>query len=173
RRPHRCAQSSLFLACSPRNEPGRSARASPSASRCWTSITSRRSMTVSAIRPAMRSHSLRSLRRAIRMTDRFARYGGEEFMLLVAPSTASDVARIATEHVRQAVEAHDWECIAPGLKVTVSAGVAEFVAEDSIEQVVSRADEALYVAKGAGRNRTVVAGPAMSKCVSSTTMSAY
>ena len=103
----------------------------------------------------------------IRMTDRFARYGGEEFMLLLAPSTASDVARIATERVRQAVEAHDWECIAPGLKVTVSAGVAEFVAEDSIEQVVSRADEALYVAKGAGRNRTVVAGPAMSKCLSS------
>jgi len=51
--------------------------------------------------------------------------------------------------------------------VTVSAGVAEFVAEDSIEQVVSRADEALYVAKGAGRNRTVVTGPAMSKCLSS------
>jgi len=92
----------------------------------------------------------------IRATDRFARYGGEEFILLLAPSTTSDVAGIATERVRQAIAAHDWERLAPGLKVTLSAGVAEWGAEQSIEQLVGRADEALYAAKNAGRNRTVV-----------------
>ena len=92
----------------------------------------------------------------VRATDRFARYGGEEFILLLALGTTSDVARVAAERVRQAVEAHGWEHIAPGLKVTMSAGVAEFAAEETIEQLVRRADEALYVAKDAGRNRTVV-----------------
>jgi len=94
---------------------------------------------------------------SIRVTDRFARYGGEEFMLLLAPSTSSDVAKVATERVRQAVEAHDWDRIAPGLRVTLSAGVSQFAPDESVEQLVRRADEALYAAKDAGRNRTVVA----------------
>lgn len=94
---------------------------------------------------------------AIRVTDRFARFGGEEFMLVLAPDTHADVARIATERVRQAVQAHDWQTIAVGLEVTVSAGVAEFTGDETVEQVVLRADEALYGAKEAGRNRTAVA----------------
>ena len=93
----------------------------------------------------------------IRVTDRFARYGGEEFILLLAPNTASDVAGTATERLREAIEAHDWERLIPGLKVTMSAGVAELRAEESIEHLIGRADEALYAAKNAGRNRTVVA----------------
>jgi len=94
---------------------------------------------------------------SIRATDRFARYGGEEFIVLMAPSTTSDVATIATERVRKAVEVHKWEGIAHGLKVTMSAGVSEFAADESIEQLVQRADEALYVAKDTGRNRTIAA----------------
>jgi diguanylate cyclase (GGDEF)-like protein len=93
----------------------------------------------------------------IRVTDRLARYGGEEFILLLAPATPADVAIIATERVRLAVEAHDWERLAPGLKVTVSAGVAEFTANESVEQMIGRADAALYAAKRGGRNRTHVA----------------
>jgi diguanylate cyclase len=98
---------------------------------------------------------------SIRVTDRFARYGGEEFVLLLAPTTSRDVARIATERVRQAVEAHGWEHLAPGLKVTMSAGVAEFAADENIEQLMRRADVALYAAKAAGRNRTLMAGEAI------------
>ncbi len=94
---------------------------------------------------------------AIRGTDRFARYGGEEFILLLAPSTATDVARIATERVRQAVEVHDWERIVAGLRVTMSAGVAQHSGEERTEQLIRRADEALYAAKATGRNRTAVA----------------
>ncbi len=91
----------------------------------------------------------------IRVTDRFARYGGEEFVLLLAPSTGSGVAKVATERVRLAVEGHDWGHVAGGLKVTVSAGVAEYGSEESIEELVRRADRALYAAKEGGRNRTV------------------
>jgi diguanylate cyclase (GGDEF)-like protein len=94
---------------------------------------------------------------AIRVTDRFARYGGEEFILLLAPSTGADVARIATERVRQAVQTHDWARVAVGLTVTVSAGVAEYVADLPMEQLIRRADDALYSAKAAGRNCTAVA----------------
>jgi len=94
---------------------------------------------------------------AIRVTDRFARYGGEEFILLLAPGTGADMARIATDRVRQAVQAHDWEPIAAGLKVTISAGVAEYAADEGIEQLIRRADAALYAAKEAGRNRTAMA----------------
>jgi len=93
----------------------------------------------------------------IRVSDRFARYGGEEFVLLLAPSTGADVARFATERVRQAVQAHDWARVAAGLKVTVSAGVAEYVADLPMEQLIRRADDALYSAKEAGRNCTAVA----------------
>ena len=94
---------------------------------------------------------------ALRGTDRFARYGGEEFILLLAPATTSDQARIGTERVRQAVEAHDWERIAAGLKLTMSSGIAMFNPDESIEQLVGRADRALYAAKDSGRNRTAVA----------------
>jgi diguanylate cyclase (GGDEF)-like protein len=94
----------------------------------------------------------------IRTTDRFARYGGEEFFLLLAPATTAEVAAVATERVRLAVEAHDWGRLAPGLKMTVSAGVAEFEMNESIEQMIGRVDVALYAAKRGGRNRTNLAG---------------
>ncbi len=95
--------------------------------------------------------------KTIRETDRFARYGGEEFVLVLAPITSGDFGRVAAERLRLAVQAHDWGRVAPGLKVTISAGVAEFVAGQSIEQLIGRADSALYTAKHAGRNCTVVA----------------
>jgi diguanylate cyclase (GGDEF)-like protein len=94
---------------------------------------------------------------AIRATDRLARFGGEEFVVLLTPVVGSDVAHVATERIRQAVEAHDWERIAPGLKVTMSAGVTSFDGKEGVEQLVGRADQALYAAKAGGRNRTVAA----------------
>jgi diguanylate cyclase (GGDEF)-like protein len=92
----------------------------------------------------------------IRSTDRLGRFGGEEFILLLVPVAGGDAAFVATERVRLAVQAHDWERIMPGLKLSTSAGVAAFAPADTVERLIARADQALYAAKGGGRNRTEI-----------------
>ena len=89
-----------------------------------------------------------------RATDVFGRFGGEEFLLILV-DIPCEQARQATERIRAAVEEIDWGAIAPGLKVTVSAGVAGYRKGETIEQLLHRADTALYAAKRAGRNRVV------------------
>ena len=91
----------------------------------------------------------------VRTTDRLARFGGEEFILLLVPVMGSQAGFVATDRVRLAVETHDWERIAPGLRLTMSAGVADFAMSDSVETLIARADKALYAAKAASRNRTI------------------
>ena len=91
----------------------------------------------------------------IRTSDRLARFGGEEFILLLVPVIGVEAGVVATERVRKAVESHDWNRLAPGLTLTMSAGVAAFNPGESIEGLIGRADKALYAAKEAGRNRTL------------------
>ena len=89
-----------------------------------------------------------------RVTDIFGRFGGEEFLLILVDIARAQAAQ-ATERVRAAVEVADWSDAAPGLSVTVSAGVAGYRKGETIEQLLHRADKALYEAKRAGRNRVV------------------
>ena len=91
----------------------------------------------------------------MRATDAFGRYGGEEFLLILV-GTGKREAFEAVERVRTAVAARDWRAVVPDSAVTMSAGVAEFRKGDPIEQLLHRADQALYQAKHAGRNRTIV-----------------
>ncbi len=80
------------------------------------------------------------------------RYGGEEFMVLLPgfdPDGAFDVA----DRFRAALEAQTWR--ERDLTVTISGGVAALGTEESGEEVIRRADRALYRAKMAGRNRIV------------------
>ncbi len=104
-----------------------------------------------------------------------ARYGGEEFVL-VLPSVTATTSVSIVEAARERVERHEWSRVAPGLRVTVSGGVAyEPPAEAvpsrppvSAEQQLLRADSLLYTAKQSGRNavayrengRVQLAGPA-------------
>jgi len=94
------------------------------------------------------------VRETMRVTDVFGRYGGEEFLLILvgieAPSAAGPV-----ERIRRAVEAKDWAAVAPELRVTVSAGLAHYRKGETVEELLHRADMALYDAKRAGRNRVV------------------
>lgn len=90
----------------------------------------------------------------MRDTDIFGRYGGEEFLLILT-ATSPESAEGALERVRAAVAAADWAGIAPGLNVTQSIGVASFRKGENIEQLLHRADSALYQAKHAGRDRVV------------------
>ncbi len=97
---------------------------------------------------------------ACRAGDLVARYGGEEFVLL-APATDSQAAlSVTTQICRQLEQRAMPHALSPYGHVTASIGVATFVPgesqDDSPEQLLKRADTALYQAKDQGRNRTLV-----------------
>ena len=88
----------------------------------------------------------------IRAIDRFGRYGGEEF-LLVLPDTAPESAAQMLNRLRTIIAELDWSAFSPGMRVTMSAGVATLRAGESSDTFLARADGALYAAKARGRNR--------------------
>jgi diguanylate cyclase (GGDEF)-like protein len=92
------------------------------------------------------------LRTHQRPGDLSARLGGEEFICILAGSDLAG-AKTFCERIRLAIEQHDWAAIAPGLTVTVSMGVVVWTGQESYSRMSSRADELLYRAKNAGRNR--------------------
>jgi diguanylate cyclase (GGDEF)-like protein len=85
----------------------------------------------------------------LRASDRMGRWGGEEF-LVVVPATVLQTAAELGERLRRAVEGHAF---GHGLRVTISIGVAECGMNDTVGQLLVRADAALYAAKQTGRNR--------------------
>ncbi len=93
-----------------------------------------------------------AMQSAVRDTDGFARYGGEEFLLVMPRQRdAAGAVRVA-DRLRATVQAHDWRRIEASLAVTVSAGVATREPGETLEQLLARADGALYRAKREGRN---------------------
>lgn len=91
----------------------------------------------------------------LRESDFLARYGGEEFVALL-PKTGRDACANVAEKLRQAVEALQFQYQNQRVSITISCGAAEFRQGDTPESVFERADQALYRAKQAGRNRTEV-----------------
>jgi diguanylate cyclase (GGDEF)-like protein len=88
-------------------------------------------------------------------TDYVARYGGEEFVVLLPRAEAPGALRKA-EAIRAAIEAETFTVGFESVKVTVSIGLAHFPRDASApEDLVARADAAMYAAKSAGRNRVV------------------
>ncbi len=95
------------------------------------------------------------LRAHIRGSDIAVRYGGEEFALLL-PGTSAAVAEERAEQLRRELEALETAYNGRRIRITLSAGVAEsHAAESDVRELMKRVDEALYVAKAAGRNRVV------------------
>jgi len=88
----------------------------------------------------------------IRNIDRFGRYGGEEF-LLVLPDTPGDGASRILDRLRAIIADLDWSAFSPGMRVTISAGVATLNPNETADTFLARADRALYAAKARGRNR--------------------
>lgn len=95
---------------------------------------------------------------ANRAADTVARYGGEEFCV-VLPDTDLEGAAAVAERIRQRVEQLRFEVAGKLVPITASLGVAcHFPSEvDAAEQLIKAADDALYQAKDAGRNRVVSA----------------
>ena len=79
------------------------------------------------------------------------RYGGEEFSVIF-PGLDLTSARDAAERARASIADHVFEFEGTQLRVTASGGIAELTAGESAQDLVKRADEALYVCKEAGRN---------------------
>ena len=100
----------------------------------------------------------RTLRHAARAGDFLGRWGGEEFLVLLSAVAGEDLLPIVGRY-RALVEQSALTLPDGGrLRVTVSAGVTQARPDDTPERVMSRADELLYRAKAAGRNR-IVADP--------------
>jgi len=97
----------------------------------------------------------RILKDSIRINDVAARYGGDEFVVML-PNTTINAAAAVAEKLRQAVEGCSFTNVSDRL-ITISIGVIEgFAEEECLDSLIKRADEALYLAKGKGRNRVEV-----------------
>jgi two-component system cell cycle response regulator len=110
----------------------------------------------------------RALGSIVRACDVVVRWGGEEFVVAL-PSTPRDGAARVAERARKELESSNiLDALGERIAVTASFGVAELGAGETIEQLVDRADRAMYGAKNAGRNRVLLAedpgpGPPSSK----------
>lgn len=91
------------------------------------------------------------LKSITRSHDVVGRYGGEEFLIILVNTPLEGAVRVA-EKVRNAIQEADF--LTGGLKVTISAGVAEFHGEE-LTDLVEQADKCLYRAKKTGRNKVV------------------
>ncbi len=98
-----------------------------------------------------------AMQQTVRPYDLCGRYGDEEF-LVALPGTGLTEAAEAAERIRLAIDALQIavdECTT--LRITASIGVAALESTETLDQLVSRADEAMYVGKQQGRNRVNVA----------------
>jgi diguanylate cyclase (GGDEF)-like protein len=91
----------------------------------------------------------------MRTTDIFGRYGGEEFLLIMASTTIAP-AHTMIERIQKSIRSTSFS--EPGLeRVTMSVGIAEHAMGETVAEIISRADKALYEAKNRGRDRVVIA----------------
>lgn len=88
------------------------------------------------------------MKRSFREKDMLFRYGGEEFLGVFECANKKDIMHLL-ERFRNTVSKHDFNEVG---RVTISIGYTEINAYDELEDIVNRADQALYYAKGHGRN---------------------
>ena len=93
----------------------------------------------------------RIFREAVRDIDTLARWGGEEFALLL-PGTTLEQSKVEAERMRAGIEALVVIHQGAELRCTASVGLTEMLPADTLDQMIMRADQALYTSKMAGRN---------------------
>ena len=96
------------------------------------------------------------LRGACRPEDVIVRMGGEEFVVVLRHAS-SDAALCVCKRLHEVVRGHPWKDVHAGLQVTVSIGLAWARTPLDANALLARADELLYQAKAAGRDRVVAA----------------
>lgn len=90
--------------------------------------------------------------KAIRSVDYAGRIGGEEFLVVLTNTQMEECLKVA-ERLRQSMEEEVFEQITDRKSVTVSIGAAQFKTDETLEELLHRADAALYQSKESGRNR--------------------
>lgn len=82
------------------------------------------------------------------------RYGGDEFVIIL-PMTGREQAYHFCQAIKEHIQEHDFDLVNKRLSLTISCGVAE-LSEDSFENVLEKADNALYVSKREGKNKVSI-----------------
>jgi len=101
--------------------------------------------------------SCQACKAIVRPYDVFARFGGEEFIFLL-PDTDTARAKAVADRLRLLVSEHVVSIDENSVRITISVGIAVFdPKKDTLDDVISRADNALYRAKKMGKNRLEVA----------------
>ena len=101
-------------------------------------------------------HLTTVIKESLRPTDQVARYGGEEFIIIMSETSLEEAMATVTRLQRELTKKfflHNNE----RKLITFSAGVALRSADESADDLISRADKAMYDAKKAGKNRVVAA----------------
>jgi diguanylate cyclase (GGDEF)-like protein len=96
------------------------------------------------------------LQESIREFDIVARWGGEEFLFLL-PEIDAEGAVILAERIRKRIEEQTYFYGNTELRATMTFGVSSIKADDTVEDVIKRADTALFDGKRNGRNRVMSA----------------
>lgn len=88
------------------------------------------------------------------LSNTLCRWGGEEFLLLIPESDIPQAMAVLAD-VRERIAQHDWTQYAPNLAVRFSAGVTQYVLQDTVASALERADQGLYQAKERGRDQAI------------------
>lgn len=100
----------------------------------------------------------RTIKATLRQSDLVCRWGGEEFLVLLKGTNAEQGQQLA-EKIRLAIESSTYRHGEQSIPVTASLGVAAYTAGETLDQLIARADHALYDAKRKGRNAVRAAQP--------------
>ncbi|HCN68353.1 MAG TPA: GGDEF domain-containing protein [Candidatus Accumulibacter sp.] len=99
-------------------------------------------------------HLVQVVRQYMRPVDTLARYGGEEFVILM-PDTRLDEGMTTMRRLQRELTRNFFLAGNEKILITFSAGVAELLPDESGEDAIRRADQAMYLAKRAGKNRVM------------------
>jgi diguanylate cyclase (GGDEF)-like protein len=95
------------------------------------------------------------LQSRLRLSDVSCRWGGEEFLVALLGADVSTAFKIA-ENLKEIIEAKKIPVKKEKLKITASFGVAGYTNEPALEELIKKADEAMYKSKKGGKNRVTI-----------------